>query len=121
MNLNDDLAISLQQAESSKLAEPHGTMKILHALVGYLAATTLASHPFAFASPLRLAAIDFDSDGYVKTQNYKDSALMKRVSGDIIETRQSEVVIPLAFIVTDIIAGIILKLVLSNDDDDVRG
>ena len=37
-------------------------MKILHALVGYLAVTTLPFHPFAFASPLA-ASIDYDSDG----------------------------------------------------------
>ena len=117
-------------------------MNILHALFGYLAVlTTLASHLFAFASPLRLAA---DYDGYVKTsrnhidcalvlgsnvetcqavttQNYKNSALMKRVSGDIIEARQAELAIPLGFIVVDIVAGITLKLVLFNKDDSVRG
>jgi len=50
-------------------------MKILHALVGYLAVTALPFHPFAFASPL--AAIGYD--GYVDiTQN---GALMKRVLG----------------------------------------
>ena len=51
-------------------------MKILHALVGYLAVTAMPFHPFAFASP---ATIDYD--GYVKTtQNHiDDGALIKHV------------------------------------------
>ena len=58
-------------------------MKILHALVGYLAVTAL---PFALAYPL--AAIDYD--GYVNTaQNHIDGALMKLVLGTIAETCQT--------------------------------
>ena len=66
-------------------------LKILHALVGYLAVTAppfgpFNWHPFAFASPL--AASDYD--GYVDTtQNHIDGALMKHVLGSIIETCQT--------------------------------
>ena len=61
-------------------------MKILHALVGYLAVTALPFHPFAFASPV------IDNDGYVTvdiTQNPIDGALMKHVLGSILETCQT--------------------------------
>ena len=62
-------------------------MKILHALVGYLAVTTLPFYPFAFAHPL-VAGIDYD--GYVDTtQNHIDGALMKHVLGSIVETCQT--------------------------------
>ena len=124
----------LQQADLS-------TMKILHALVGYLAVTALPFHPFAFAS---LAAINYD--GYVNTtqnhidgalmkhvlgtivetcqtvttQNHEDNALMKRVPGDIlVEARQWE--IPIATLISFIVSGIILSLVWIGDDDPVRG
>ena len=64
-------------------------MKILNAIVGYLAVTSLpfqCFHPFAFASPL--AAIDYD--GYVDiTQNPVDGALMKQFLGNIVETCQT--------------------------------
>ena len=118
-------------------------MKILHALVGYLAVTALPFHPFAFASPL--AAIDYD--GYVDatqnhidgaltkhvlgtivekcqtvqgaTQNHKDNALMKRVPGDIIEARQWE--IPVATLISVIVAGIFVSLVFIEEDPQVRG
>ena len=121
-------------------------MKILHALVGYLAVTALHFHPFAFAS---LAAVDYDSDGYVNTtqnhidgalmkhvlgsivetcqtvntQNHKDSALMKRVSGDIIEARQGEIAVPIFGIIVLIVGSIFLKLAWDHDlnDDPVRG
>ena len=119
---------------------PLGTMKILHALVGYLAVTALPFHPFA--SPL--AAIDYDGcvnttqnhiDGALMkhvlgnivetcqtdtTQNHKDSALMKRVSGDIIEARQGPVVIISAVIVTELIIDVVVILAEISDDDKVR-
>ena len=64
-------------------------MKMLHALVGYLAVTTLPFHPFAFAFPL--ASIDYDSaDGFVNLnstlQNHIDGALLKHVLVSIEET-----------------------------------
>ena len=65
-------------------------MKILHTLVGYLAVTALPFHPFAFASPQALAAIDYD--GYVSmdtAQNHIDDALIKHVLGTIVETCQT--------------------------------
>ena len=117
-------------------------MKILHALVGYLAVTALPFHPFASASPL--AAIDYD--GYVTTQNHTDSALMnhvlgsieeacqavntqihgdsaliKRVSGDIIEARQEVEIAPAVFVVIAVIASIVLSIVWVEGDDPVRG
>ena len=63
-------------------------MKILHALVGYLAVTALPFHPFAFASTL--ATIQVDYDGYVNTtQNPIDGALMKHVLDSIVGTCQT--------------------------------
>ena len=119
-------------------------MKILHALVGYLAVTALPFHPFAFASPL---AIDYD--GYVNstqnridsalmkhvlgsiietcqtvtqaTQNHKDSALMKRVHGDIIEARFGPEIVPPVLVVIAIVAAITLSIVWIESDDPVRG
>ena len=122
-------------------------MKILHALVGYLAVTGLPFHPFAFAaSPPE--AIDYD--GYVNktnidgaltkhaldsivetcqtvtTQNHGGSALIKRVpdSGDFIEARQEgvpdiPVVSPL--IISLIFAAVLLKIVWTSEDISVRG
>ena len=115
-------------------------MKILHALVGYLAVTAL---PFlAFAS--QLAAIDYDGyvnttqshiDGAlieqvldtiaetcqtVSTQNLKDSgALTKRVPGDIIEARQLGV--PVIGLIFFLIADVTFALVWIALDDPVRG
>ena len=122
-------------------------MKILHALVGYLAVTALPFHSFAFASPL--AAINYDGyvdtthiDGAlvnhvlgnivetcqtVTTQNHKDTALMKRHGGpgDIIEARQGAgsglPAIPLAFIISIALTGIFVGLVWLKTDDLVRG
>ena len=118
-------------------------MNILHALVGYLAVTALPFSPFAFASPL--ATIDYD--GYVNTtrnhfdgalmehfldtvvetcqtvtaQNHKVNALMKRVPGDsiTIEARQWE--IPVATLISAIMAGVFISLVFILEDDPVRG
>ena len=61
-------------------------MKILDALVGYLAVTALPFHPFAFASPLA----DIDYDGYINTtMHHIDDALMKYLLDDILETCQT--------------------------------
>ena len=115
-------------------------MQILHALVGYLAVTALPFHPFAFASPAPLAAIDYD--GYVNTtqhqalmkqaldsivetcqtvttQNHRDSALMKREPGDIIEARQ--LAIPVAGLIFFIVADIVFAIVWIEEDNPVRG
>ena len=111
-------------------------MKILIALFGYLAVTAL---PFlAFASPL--AAMDYD--GYVNStqnhalmkkglvnivetsaQTHKDGALIKRVPGpgDVIEARQVEVIIPVAYTVLTMIADIGLSLWWISGDKPVRG
>ena len=114
-------------------------MKILHALAGYLAVTTLPFHPFASAYPL--AAIDYvgymnttqnhidgavmehDLDSIaetVATQNHGDSALMKRVPGDIIEARQAEI-IPEALLVFAIVGTIAVAVLWIGNDDKVRG
>ena len=93
-------------------------MKILHALVGYLA-VALPFHPFKFALASPLAVIDYD--GYVKTtQDYGNSALMKRVPGDIIEARQAEF-IPDPLTVIAIVTEVALVLVLIHEDSLVRG
>lgn len=118
-------------------------MRMLHALVGYLAITAL---PFlAFSSPL--TAIDYDgyvdtaqyhTDGalmkqvlgtivetcqIVTTQSHNDSALMKRVlppSGDIIEARQATVVVPVVGFILFIVADVIFTIVWIANDDPVR-
>ena len=116
-------------------------MKILHALVGYLAATALPFCPFAFAYPL--AAIDYD--GYVNTtqnnidgalmkhllgsivetcqtvttKNHSDIALMKRVPGDIIEARQLSA--PAVVLIISIVVVIGLSVYWISGDDPVRG
>ena len=119
-------------------------MKILHAsaLVGYLAVTTLPYYPFGFALPI--AAIDYN--GYVNTgtqnqidgafimkhvlgshvetcqtittQNHSGNALMKRVSGDIIEARQLEVVE--VVIILEIASTVALSVLWIAQDDPVR-
>ena len=125
-------------------------MKILHALVGYLAVISLP-YPFAFASPL---AIHFDSDGYVNPtatqntidralmehfhstivetcqmdtthwKNHGDRALMKRIPGDIkvMEARQVEIVIglPEVAIILAVVLSVFLALSWIDSDDPVR-
>jgi len=122
-------------------------MKVLHALVGYLAIISLPFHPFAFASPLALAANDYD--GYVvspqnhidsaliehivetcqtvTTQNHNDttsSALTKRVPGDIIEARQAlpvaGVLAPTMIVIFAIVAFVTVSIVWEQDDDPKR-
>ena len=130
----------------SPTSRPLSTMKILHALVGYLAIAVLPFHlgPIVFAYPL--GTIDY-YDGYVNTtqnqidgalmkhvlgsivetcqtvttEHHSDSALMKRVPGDIIEARQLQVAIPVVGIITAIVVGIIFTLVWIETDDPVRG
>ena len=118
-------------------------MKILHALVGYLAITALPFQVLAF--PSELAAIDYD--GYVNTtqnridgafmkqalgtivetcqtitsQNHKDSPLIKRVPGDIIESRQLAVAAPVVALVLVDVAAVVLSVLWIEDDDKVRG
>ena len=122
-------------------------MKVLHALVSYLAVAALPFYPFAFASPLAA----FDYDGYVNTsmqdqidsalmkhvlgsvvetcqtvstQYNTDSALMKRVPGDIVEARQESTeaaLAPKVLIVVAIVALIALSIVWVQSDDPVRG
>ena len=115
-------------------------MKILHALVGYLAVTALPLYPFAFAHPL--ASIDYD--GYVNTtqnhidgalmkhvlgsiietcqtvsmQNHSDTTLMKRVPGDIIEERQLST--PAVILIISIVASVFLIVIYMSDDIPVR-
>ena len=124
-------------------------MRILHALVSYLAVIALPFHPFALA--FQLAAIDYD--GYVNTtqnhidgafmkqalgtivetcqtvttQNHKDGTLMKRVPGDIIKARQwpgtpGVVLIPVSILtVVAIVLGVTVGLIWITEDDQVRG
>ena len=93
-------------------------MKILHALVGYLAVIALPFYPYAFASPL--AAIDYD--GYVDTrQNHKYVTPMKHAPGDIIEARQSPLVIPVTGLILFLVADVVLSIVWVAGDNSVRG
>ena len=127
---------------TTALGRPLSTMKILHALVGYLAVTALHFHLFALAYPM--ASIDYD--GYVNTtqnhidgalmkhilgniveicqtntttQNHSDGALMKRVPGDIIEARQLSP--PAVVIIISVVGIIALSVVWIARDDPVRG
>jgi hypothetical protein len=125
-------------------------MKILQALVGYLALTALPFHPFAFASPL--AGIDYDGyvnttqyhidsalmehvlgsiietcqavtyhSGYVNTtQKHSDSALAKRIPGDIIEARQAAIIIPGVVAILAFVAIVTLTVLWIESDDPVR-
>ena len=98
-------------------------MKILHALVGYLAATALPfpSHPFAFASPLEAIS---NYDGYVPVNTStlnSDGAVMKRGPGDIIEARQASIIIPAALLVVDLIVAVAASIIWVKHDDPVRG
>ena len=118
-------------------------MKILHALVGYLAITALPFQVLAF--PSELAAIDYD--GYVNTtqnhtdgalmkqalgtivetcqtitsQNHKGSPLIKRVPGDIIESRQLLEAAPIVALVLLDVAAVVLSVLWIEDDAKVRG
>ena len=97
-------------------------MNILHALVSYLAVTTLPFNPGSYAFAYPLAAIDYD--GYVNaTQNRCDVALIKRVPGDIIEARQVEpdVAIPGGPIILIVVGEIMLTMSYIGQDNPVRG
>ena len=94
-------------------------MKILHALVGYLAATALPFYKFALASP-PLAATTIDYDSYVDSKQNSDGALMKRMPGDNIEVRQEEAA-PAVLIVLAIVAAVALSIIWIDADDPVRG
>ena len=121
-------------------------MKVLQALVGYLAVTALHFYPDLFAFAYPPAAIYYDGyfnatqkhiDGalmkdvlgsIVKTcqtvtmQNYGDSAIMKRVPGDIIETRQDEILaVPLIAFVSVIVIYVLVSIIWIAEDTTVRG
>jgi hypothetical protein len=99
-------------------------MKILHALVGYLTVTALPFSPFAFAHPL---AASIDYDGFVNSrQNQNVGTVMKRVPGDIIETRQLEgveVVNGLLVIAAVAVIAIAIAIIWTQESSDkpVRG
>ena len=94
-------------------------MKILHALVGYLAVTALPfPSPFALALALPLAAIS-NIDGYVNTSQdhiQVDDALPD--ANDIIEARQLETVD--ALLIFDIVATVFTTVIWISGDDQVR-
>ena len=124
-------------------------MKIPNALVGYLGTTALKLpfHPFAFASTLALATIDYDGYGdttknhidgahmkqvpgtivetcqAVTTQNHKDVTLMKRVPGGITEARQVPVAGPVIGFIFCIVLDVVFSIdwIADRDDDPVRG
>ena len=136
----------MDKGDYSPTSRPLSTMKILHALVGYLSVTSPHFHPFAFGSPL--AAIDYDGPaGYVNTlqnhhtggalmrhvlgsivetcqtvntKNHSDFALMKRVPGDIIiEARQD--IPPPVLLVIALVLYVSLSIVWVEGDNPVRG
>ena len=112
-----------QQADAADLSlATQLKMKILHALVGYLAATAFPfpSHLFAFASPLEAIS---NYDGYVpvNTTLNSDGAVMKRGPGDIIETRQAAIIIPAALFVFNLIVAVVASIFWVEHDDPVRG
>ena len=117
----------------SPTSRPLSTMKIFHALVGYLAVTALPFkfHPagqFAFAYPLAATTIDY-YDGYVNlntTQIHTNGTLMKRhgvpAAGDdtsIIEERQLAVIVPAVGFILFVIADITLSIIWIEGDDPV--
>ena len=91
-------------------------MKILHVLAGYLAATALPIHSFAFASPL---AAGMDYDGYVNTTAH--SHLQVTTGSETIDARQLTVIIPAVALVIDIVATVIFTVVSIHQDENVRG
>ena len=109
------------------------TMKMLLALIGYLAVTALRFRPFAFASPL--ADYDVNKNHFMiggvtmkhvldSMQKHGDSALMKRASvpGHIVEARQEEgLVSPETVIVSLVFVVIDLSIVWIAHDDPVGG
>jgi hypothetical protein len=106
-------------------------MKILRALVSYLASSALQF--LAFASPLE----SIDYDGYVDTtkshndrdvtlmnqittQNHKDVALLTRVPGDTIEARQVPIiVIPAIGLILFLVADVFAVVILISEDNPV--
>ena len=89
-------------------------MKIPYALAGYLAATCLLFHLFAFASPLAAAV---DCDRYVP-ENTTHSHLTSDTS--IIDARQLTIIIPAVLLVLDIVAASIASVILIHEEDKVR-
>ena len=57
----------------------------------------------------------------VTMQNFKDCALMKRVPGGIIDTRQLRVAVPVVGFILFILAEVVFTVVWITDDDPVRG
>ena len=126
-------------------SRPHGTMKMLHALVGYLTVTALPFYSFAFAaSPL--ASINYDGyankthidgalikqvlDSIVEacqtltTPKHDDSTIMKRhdVSGDMMEARQElPPPMPTPVLIGLLVAAVVVGIIWIVEDDPVRG
>ena len=99
---------------------------VCHSILAQLALTALPlvfhPRPFAFAYPLALAPnIDY-YDGYVDTtQSQSDSALIKRVPGDIVEARQAEVLVPIGPIIILTVVEVMLTIDYISEDNPVRG
>ena len=94
-------------------SRPLSTMKILHALVGFLTVTALPFSPFAFVLPLALAA------STNVTQKQDDGALRVMKHEDIIEARQLEIVD--VVIIVLIVANLYADLYWISEDNPVRG
>ena len=127
-----------------RTSRPLGIMKMLQALVGYLAITALHFYPFVFAAS-SLASIN--RDGYankthiddalikqvldnivetcpgqtVTTQKRGDSAVREIVSGDIIESRQEGIPPPPPpLIIATLLVAVIIGIAWILDDNYVR-
>ena len=97
---------------------------VCHSILAQLALTALPlvfhPRPFAFAYPLA-PNIDY-YDGYVDTtQSQSDSALIKRVPGDIVEARQAEVLVPIGPIIILTVFEVMLTVDYVSGDNPVRG
>ena len=101
----------------SPTSSPLSTMRIFHALLGYLAVTALPFHLFAYP----LAIIDYD--GYVNTtQTHGDSPLMKRVlPGDTIDSEARQLGLPEFGAIFAVVAASVIAVAWLLADNPVRG
>ena len=93
---------------------------VCHSILAQLALTALplVFYPRRFAFAYPLAPID----GYVDTtQSQSDSALIKRVPGDIVEARQAEVLVPIGPIIILTVVEVMITIDYISEDNPVRG
>ena len=99
---------------------------VCHSILAQLALTALPlpvvfhPRPFAFAYPLA-PNIDYYDGCVDTTQSQSDSALIKRVPGDIVEARQAEVLVPIGPIIILTVVEVMLTIDYISEDNPVRG